>query len=404
MAGACSPLDRRGAMSLFGLSLDLSPEHVAIRDVARRFAENEVAPRVRDLERSGALPRDLIRRMGDLGLFGCCLPPDLGGSGAGALAHVLVVEEVARVWSSLRALFNTQAMTVACTIAQHATPDAAARLVPPLVRGEAIGAFALTEPGAGSDVAGIRTTARRVGGERGGFVLRGEKSWITHATVFDTALVAARTGAGGPHGLSLFVVPRGAPGLTAREIAPRLGHHGSPTGAITLDDVEVPAGNLVGDMDGGFSMAMRALERGRLSVAAGAVGVARAAIEAAAAYARDRCAFGRAIAEFQLVQGRFADMAARVEAARLLVHHAARKRDRGEPDAGASALAKLHAGETAVAVATAAFEVFGGNGYSEEFPAARLLRDAMLYPIGEGASDVLRLVVARQVLGVRAQR
>ncbi|MFC1890686.1 acyl-CoA dehydrogenase family protein, partial [Thermodesulfobacteriota bacterium] len=264
-------------------------------------------------------PGELIRAMGREGLFGCALPPEQGGSGLGFLAHALVCEEISRAWSSLRSFFNSQALTVPLTILKHGTGEQKEKYVRPLVTAEEIGLIAITEPDAGSDVAGIRTTARKRGGY---YVLNGRKTWISHAPVFDCGIVLVKTDPSKRHdGISIVIVEPSDPGLSVRSIEDKLGHMADPIGEVVFEDCEIPTDRLVGPENGGFAIIMEALDHGRLSVAAGAVGVAQACMDCSVSYARSREQFGQPIGRFQMVQKMIADMACEVKAARLLTHH-----------------------------------------------------------------------------------
>jgi len=257
--------------------------------------------------------------------------------------------------------------------------------------------FAVTEPDAGSDVAGIKTTAVKKGDH---YILNGQKTWISNATTFDAGIVFAKTNPAERHrGISCFIIDKALPGLHTEEIKDKLGHHCSPTGSLFFEDAKVPVENLLGKENEGFKIAMTALDRGRLSVAAGAVGVAQACVDASVQYANERQAFGRLIGEYQMVQQKIADMRSGVEAARLLLYQSGFLKDQGRRDTLESSIAKYIASMVAVKAANDTVEIYGGNGYSEEYPAARLLRDAKLYEIGEGASNIMRKLIAMDALG-----
>jgi len=379
------------------MDFDLDEEQRQVRELARRFADEEIAPVVEENERACRFPRELVERMGELGFFGAAFPEEHGGTGMGYLCHALICEEVSRVHSSLRAAFNLQAMTGAGAIFEYGT-DEQKKLVRPLVRAEKMGLFALTEPNVGSDVASIECRAERRGDR---FIVNGSKTWISNATVFDVGVVLVRTGPEGSKGLSALIVTSDTPGLTTKDIEPKMGHHCSPTGTMFFEDAEVPAANLLGEENGGFLLAMKALDRGRLSVAAGAVGVAQACVDASVGYANERVQFGRPIGAYQMVQQKIADMAAGVEAARLLLYRSGFLKDRGRRDSLESVIAKYVASEVCVKSANDAVEIFGGNAYSEEYPVSRLLRDAKLYQIGEGASNIMRRIIALDALGIK---
>lgn len=380
------------------MRFDLTDEQRAARETVRSFCEKEIVPHVARWDREHHFPRELVRAMGRQGFFGAAFPEAAGGTGMGYLTHAILCEEVTRAWSSLRSLFNMQAMTVAKTVLDWGTAEQK-RLVPRWISGEILGCFGLTEPNHGSDVAGMETTARDDGDA---WVLNGSKTWITHATVFDAGVVFAKTDPAQRHaGISAFLITPDLPGLHREEIVDKLGHHGSPTGTITFADCRVPKDRLVGTVGQGWEIAMQALEYGRLSVAAGGLGVAQACLDASVRYANERVQFGRPIAQYQMVQQKIADMVAAIEAARLLVYRSGYLKDQGVRDNYEVTLAKYAAGEAAVRAANDCLEIHGGNGYSEEFPAARLYRDAKMYQIGEGAANITRIVIAKHVLGLR---
>lgn len=376
----------------------LTAEQEAWRAKAEAFARREAAPRARESDRAGRFDRELVRALGREGLIGVGLPQALGGGGAGALAAALVAEELGAVDASLRGFLAVQAGLVAAPLAQHGTAEQRTRWLPRLLSGEAIGCYGLTEPGAGSDVGSIATRVRADGDAA---VLDGEKVWITNGAVADVALVFAQSEPGaGRKGLECWLVPQGTPGFRAEALPGReLGHRASNHARLVLEGVRVPASHRLGPPRGGHALAMQALEVGRLNVAAGAVGIHRAALEAATAFARTRRQFGQRIGDFQLVGGDLADLATTLEAARLLVHHAARLRDRGLPCADAVAKAKLFATEAALEAATRAVKLHGARGYSDEHPVERHYRDAIALTIYEGTSHIQRVILARDLLG-----
>jgi len=383
------------------MDFDLNHEQRQAMETARRFAEREIEPVVDQWDREGRYPREMVAKMGEQGLFGSAFPPEAGGSGLGFAAHAVVCEQISRAWSSLRSFFNSQAVTVPLTIWNHGT-DMQKKYVAPLVRAESIGAIGITEPDAGSDVAGIKTVARRQGDR---FVLNGRKTWISHAPVCDVAMVLAKTDPDKRHeGISIFIVERSDRGLSTQPIEHKLGHLADPIGDLVFEDCQIPADRLVGPLNGGFPVIMEALDHGRLSVAAGAVGVAQACLDCATAYATERTQFGRLIGKFQMVQKMIADMACAVEAARLMTLQCAFDKDRGRPSAVSSAKAKLTASEAAVRCAGWAMEIHGGYGYSGEYRAERLFRDAKMYQIGEGTSNIQRIIIANAELGFKKRR
>jgi len=370
----------------------------AQRDAARlfrAFADKEVAPRAAEIDRDDAFPRDLYARLADLGLLGLTLPPAYGGSGADTLTWTLAQEEIARA-SAAVAHAQLLATILGELLLAHGSEVQQSRWLPAMARGEAICAIAQTEPGGGSDVAGIQTTARATAD---GWVLNGTKRFITAAMVCDLAVVVATTDRNlGRDGIALFLVEHGTPGFQRGGKDHVMGLHGVGTGELVLDDCRVPRTALLGSERGGFKRAMESLNVGRIGIAAQALGVAQAALDAAVAYAKSRVAFGRPIAELQAIQFMLADMSAQIEAVRLLARRAACLRDRGRPVARAAAEAKLLAAETAVRVTSDALQIHGASGYVSDFPIERLYRDARVYPIFEGTSQIQRLVIARQLL------
>jgi glutaryl-CoA dehydrogenase (non-decarboxylating) len=378
----------------------LSDELQMLREMARGFASEKIAPFADEWDEKHYLPyEEVIKPMAELGFFGTVIPEEYGGNGMGWLAAILLTEEIARASSSLRVQVNMLELGCAFTILTYGSEELKRKYIPKLVSGEYLGGFAITEPNAGSDVSAIETRAVKRGDR---YVINGAKTWISNCSVFDVGVVFVKTDpAAGHKGISALIIEPGLPGLTARDIEPKMGHYCSPTGMLFFEDVEVPATNLLGPENGGFTVAMRALDRGRLSVAAGAVGVAQACVDASTAYANERSQFGRPIAEYQMIQHKIADMAAGVEAARLLTYRSGFLKDQGRRDTRESAIAKYVASEVCVKSANDAVEIFGGNAYSEEYPVSRLLRDAKLYQIGEGSSNIMRRLIALDALGLK---
>ncbi len=381
------------------MDFELTEQQRQVKELARRFADEEIAPQVSENEKTMRFPRELIGKMGELGFFGAAFPPEYGGTGMGYLCHALICEQVSRVHSSLRTPFNMQAMTCAGSIYEYGTPEQKDMYLAPLLSAEKMGLFAITEPDAGSDVSAIECRARK---DDHFYVLSGTKTWISNATVFDAGVIFAKTDpAAGRRGISAFIIEKDTPGLTSEEITPKMGHHSSPTGMLFLDDAYILCSNLLGKENEGFKLCMKALDRGRLSVAAGALGVAQACLEVSVAYANERSQFGRPISEYQMIQHKIADMQAGIEASRLLVYRSGWRKDQGLRDTLESAIAKYVASEVCVKCANDAVEIFGGNAYSEEYPVSRLLRDAKLYQIGEGASNIMRRVIALDALDIK---
>jgi alkylation response protein AidB-like acyl-CoA dehydrogenase len=363
--------------------------------VFRAFADKEVAPRAAEIDRTDEFPRDLYRRLADLGLLGMTLPAEYGGAGADTLTWTLCQEEIARASASV-AHAQLLCTILSELILKEGSEALRRRWLPIMARGEAICVIAQTEPGGGSDVAGLQTTAQATAD---GWVLNGTKRFITAATVCDLAVVVATTDRSlGREGIAMFLVEPGTPGFHRGGKDHVMGLHGVGTGELVFDDCRIPRTALLGSERGGFKRAMESLNIGRVGIAAQALGVAQAALDAALAYAKTRVAFGRPIAELQAIQFMLADMSAQVEGVRLLVRRAAFLKDRGRSIARAAAEAKLMAAETAVKVAHDALQIHGASGYVSDFPIERLYRDARVYPIFEGTSQIQRLVIARQLL------
>jgi alkylation response protein AidB-like acyl-CoA dehydrogenase len=381
------------------MDLELTEAQRLVADTVRAFARKEVAPRAADIDRTDEFPRDLYRRLADLGLLGLTLPAEYGGAAADTLTWTLCQEELARA-SAAVAHAQLLAVILGELIREQGSEAQRRRWLPAMARGEAICAIAQTEPGGGSDVAGLTTYARPAAD---GWVLNGTKRFITAAQVCDVAVVVATTDPGlGRDGIAMFLVEAGTPGFRVGSKDHVMGLHGVGTGELVFDDCHVPRAALLGSERGGFKRAMESLNTGRVGIAAQALGVAQAALDAALAYAQTRVAFGRPIAELQAIQFLLADMSVQVEAVRLLVRRAAWRRDRGRPIAREAAEAKLMAAETAVRVTSDALQIHGAAGYATESPVERLYRDARVYPIFEGTSQIQRVVIARQLLRERA--
>ena len=366
-----------------------------VRRLARDFAQKEVAPLAARTDREHRFPAEAIARAGALGLLGITIPEAYGGGGMGHQAFASLVEEVAAVCASTSVIIDVHTSVGMEPILNFGTDEQKQRWLPRLASGEVLGAFALTEPGAGSDAAGLRTSARRVDD---GYVLNGTKIFITNLGHAGTYIVMARTGGPGASGVSAFVVEAGTAGLSCGQPFDKMGLHGSPTGELTLTDVFVPADHLLGGEGRGFTIAMTALDAGRIGISAQAVGLARGALQDAVAYVRERRQFGRPVAEFQGIQFMLADMATQLEAARVMTYHAAQLCDEGLPFGREASMAKLFATDTAMQVTTDAVQLLGGYGYIEEFPAARRMRDAKACQIYEGTNQVQRVVIARDLL------
>ncbi len=375
----------------------LSEIQAAFHEGARRFAEERIAPLAAGIDESDAFPDELFREMAALGYMGAPYPPEYGGAGGDAVMVCLLLEEVSRASGAVGSSLNAHISLASSVIYDHGSEAQKQRYLAPLAAGDKIGAFALTEPSGGSDAAACRTRAVRDGD---GFRISGSKSFITNSTVADIFVVTARTGEGeGSAGISALIVEKGTPGFSVGRADRKMGMHGSPTSMLYFDEARVPAANLIGDEGSGFRQFAQTLDRGRINVAALSVGIGQAALDAASAYAREREAFGRPIAAFQGIQWPIAEMATEIEAARLLTLNAARMYDAGLPVKKEGAMAKFFAAEAAIRAAGAAIEIFGGYGYMRDQAVERYLRDVKLYQIGEGTSQIQRMVIAREILG-----
>ncbi|MFC3123712.1 acyl-CoA dehydrogenase family protein [Pseudoroseomonas globiformis] len=369
--------------------------HTALRDAARRFAEHEIAPLAAELDETERYPADLYRRLAEAGLFGISVPEVLGGAGADALAYALVMEELSRGYASVADQVGLVEL-LGTLLTQHGTQDQQEHYLRPLLRAERRCAYALTEAEAGSDLAGLRSQARRRGE---GWVLNGAKLWIHNAPVADFAAVLARTDpAAGHRGMSIFLVDLEAPGVTRDRKEHKMGQRASPVGGLRFEDVALPAEALLGQEGRGFHMMMSVLDKGRIGIAALALGILQAALEDSIDYAKQRKQFGQAIAEFQAVQWMIADMARDAHAARLMVHHAAQRLDAGERATVEASMAKSFASDAAVARTADAVQIHGGSGYIRGVRVERLYRDAKITQIYEGTNQIQRMIVARSLL------
>jgi alkylation response protein AidB-like acyl-CoA dehydrogenase len=378
------------------MDFELTDDQRRIRAVAREFAEAELGDHIAPYDAAHEFPHAIVRKLAPLGFLGVLVPEEYGGAGLDHVAYALIVEELNRGDASVG--ITMWAHNSLCTnhIALFGSPEQKRRWLPRLTAGETLGAWGLTEPGSGSDAAALRTRAERRGEE---WVLNGTKAFITNASVGGMAVVMARTDpAQRTRGISSFVLERGTPGFSAGRPYRKLGLHASDTAELILEDARVPAGNLLGEPGEGFGQAMRVLEGGRIAMAAMAVGIAQAAVDQAVKYMKQRTAFGKTLAEFNALQGMIADLATEVDVARLLTLRAAWLKDAGRPAMHAAAMAKVFASETAMKAATKAVQVHGGAGYITEFPVERIFRDAKLTEIGEGTSEVQRMLIARDLL------
>jgi len=379
------------------MNFDLTPEQQMIRQAVREFAEKEIAPRARHVDETGEFPAATFRKMGELGLMGIAVPEQYGGAGADYLSAAIAIEEVARACGSTALAYAAHMGLGSAPIAMFGTEEQKWKFLTPAAEAKSIAAFGLTEPHAGSDAGATRTTARLDGGE---WVLNGAKMWITNAPVAGHIIVTAVTDPDkGKNGISAIIVPGGTPGMSFGKHEPKMGLRGSVSTAIMFEDVRVPRENLLGGRGHGFIQFLKVLEGGRVGIGAMAIGLAQAAYEAASAYAKERTAFGKPIGAYESISNMIADMATGLEAARLLVYQAAWRRDQGRPFGKQAAIAKLYASEMAERTCRDAIQVFGGYGYSQEFPVERIYRDQRLLTIGEGTSEILRVVIGRTVLG-----
>jgi alkylation response protein AidB-like acyl-CoA dehydrogenase len=378
------------------MDFELTDDQRAIRDVAREFADAELGDRIAPYDARHEFPHAIVAKLGPLGFMGVLVPEEYGGSGLDYVAYALIVEELNRGDASVG--ITMWAHNSLCTnhIALFGSPEQKRRWLPRLASGEVLGAWGLTEPGSGSDAAALRTRAQA--GD-GGWTLDGSKAFITNASVGGVAVVMARTDPEKKSkGISAFVVEKGTPGFSAGQPYRKLGLHASDTAELIFEDCRVPADQLLGERGQGFVQAMQVLEGGRIAMAAMAVGIAQAAVDQAARYMKQRTAFGKTLAEFNGLQGMLADVATEVEVARLLTLRAAWLKDAGRPAMHAAAMAKVFASEAAMKAATKAVQVHGGAGYITEFPVERIFRDAKLTEIGEGTSEIQRMVIAREIL------
>jgi alkylation response protein AidB-like acyl-CoA dehydrogenase len=376
----------------------LSSDHEQFRKVVRAFVDRVVRPRAAEADETGVFPTDVLLACGEQGYLGLPIPEEYGGAGADYLSYLVCIEELARVDPSVAITIEAHTSLVCNLLFHFGTEDQKQAWLVPLASGAKIGAFALTEPGAGSDAGGTQTTARPDGDD---YVINGAKMFITNAGT-DISLLAIATARTPDRQISAFIVPVGTPGFEIGRKLRKIGWHASDTRELAFNDCRVPAANLLGDPGKGFNQFLAQLDDGRIAIAALAVGQAQGCLDACLSYVKDRKQFGKAIGEFQAIQFKLADMATHIHHARLAVYHAGRLRQDGQPFKTEASMAKLFATEMAVDVAREAVQVHGGYGYIEEFPVARFYRDAKVLEIGEGTSEVQRIIIARQLgLGVK---
>lgn len=374
----------------------LGEEQQMLQEMVRDFSEKELKPRARQVDEEAHLSPEAVRMMADLGLMGMAIPEEYGGTELDTLSIALVIEEIGRVCGSTGLALEAHTSLGSLWIARWGTPEQKERFLPRMASGHSFGCLALTEPGAGSDLGGARTTAVE---EDGQWVINGTKAWITNASLTDVIVVLLRTDPGaGSRSFSLILAETDRPGLTIGPKEGKMGLRGAPAHSLTFEDVRVPLSNLLGERGRGMHQALRALDSGRVAISALAVGLAQGAYEEARRYAREREAFGRPIGEHQAIQFKLADMATQIRTARLAVHKTAWLEDQGLPFSQEAAMTKLFASEMAERVAYDAVQIHGGYGYSREYAVERIYRDVRLMTIGEGTSEILRMVIGRHLL------
>ena len=371
----------------------LSEDHLAVQDAVRAFVQAEVAPHAAAWDRDHTFPKDALRGLAELGCYGVAVPAELGGAGLDYLALAVILEEIAAGDGATSTIVSVNNCPVCSILLAFGNAEQQQRFLVPLARGQMLGAFCLTEPHVGSEAGGLRTTARRDGDE---YVLDGVKQFITSGKHGDVAIVMAVTDkAAGKKGISAFLVPTATPGYGVARLEDKMGQHASDTAQIRFENCRIPAANRLGEEGQGLKIALSGLEGGRIGIASQAVGMARAAFEAALAYAKDRVSFGQPIFQHQAVQFKLAEMATQIEAARQMIHHAAALKDAGRPCLKEAAMAKLFASEMAERVCSDAIQVHGGYGYVSDFPVERIYRDVRVCQIYEGTSEVQKILIGR---------
>jgi butyryl-CoA dehydrogenase len=378
------------------MDFELTEDQLLVRQTAATFAEKEVKPVAGRMDRDGIYPIELVRRLGELGFLGMFVPPEFGGSGMDLVSYVIGVEEISKAWASLSVVMSVQNSLACAPLLRFGTPAQKEKYLASMASGEKLGCYALTEPGAGSDAGAIQTKATRSGGD---YILNGQKIFTTNGSRADLAIVYALTDpAQGKKGISAFLVEKNTPGFIVGKLEDKLGLRSSDTASLTFDDCRVPETNRLGAEGEGFQIALSTLDGGRIGIAAQALGIAQACLDESLTHAQERSQFGRPIANFQAIQWMLADMATEIEAARFMTYRAAWLAQQKNKVTQEAAMAKVFASEAANRIAYKALQIFGGYGYTKEFPVERFFRDARITTLYEGTSEIQRLVIARALL------
>jgi alkylation response protein AidB-like acyl-CoA dehydrogenase len=382
------------------MNFGLSEDQQLLQEMVREFAQKEISPHVKHMEENHIFPRELLLRLGKIGVMGMAIPSEYGGIKTDSLSTTLVIEEISRVFPSLAVIISVHCSLFSNSILQFGSEDQKQRYLPKAASGDIVGAFSLTEPGAGSDATNLKTKSKREGDV---YILNGSKSWVTTGNDAEAFILFALgdTPPGKKRKLNAFIVDSDTPGFRVAKIEEKMGLHASPTAEVTLDNCKISAKNLLGEEGQGAAIAFQGLDNSRIGIAAQAVGLSQRALDEAVKYAKEREAFGKRIAEFQAIQFMIADMATWIDAARMLTHKAANLCDLNKPYGKESAMAKLYASEAANRIAYNALQIHGGFGYSKEFFVEQIYRDARVLAIYEGTSEVQRIVIARHLLKER---